>query len=147
MIHHDLNVDEAGRRALDGIIANVAGAMLGEFNDRFGQNSKDRPEMMDHFVPFQVEPRGGLKVFYTNTSFEYHRGDASLIHTDPAGTRDVEHGPDVRVYHFERHRARPSASGRPPTRRRSPRIRAGGWSGRSTCAASSTTAGSCALRS
>jgi len=100
MVHHDLNVDELGRRALDGIIANVAGAMLGEFNDRFGQNSKDRPAMMDHFEPFQVEPRGGLKVFYTNTSFEYHRGDASLIHTDPAGTRDVEHGPDVRVYHF-----------------------------------------------
>jgi hypothetical protein len=88
-----------GRRALDGIIANVAGAMLGEFNDRFGQNSKDRPDMMDHFLPFQVEARGGLKVFYTNTSFEYHRGDASLIHTDPAGARDVEHGPDVRVYH------------------------------------------------
>jgi hypothetical protein len=59
MIHHDLNVDESGRRALDGIISNVAGAMLGEFNDRFGQNSKDRPEMMDVFLPFQVEPRGG----------------------------------------------------------------------------------------
>jgi len=100
MIHHDLNVDERGRRALDGVIANVAGAMLGEFNQRFGQNSKDRPEMMDCFEPFQVEPRGGLKAFYTNTSFEYHRGDASLIHTDPAGTRDVEHGPDVRVYHW-----------------------------------------------
>lgn len=100
MIHHDLNADETGRRALDGIIANVAGGMLGEFNDRFGQNSKDRPAMMDRFEPFQVEPRGGLKVFYTNTSFEYHRGDASLIHTDPAGARDVEHGPDVRVYHF-----------------------------------------------
>jgi hypothetical protein len=100
MVHHDVNADEAGRRALDGIIANVAGAMLGEFNDRFGQNSKDRPDMMDHFLPFQVEPRGGLKVFYTNTSFEYHRGDASLIHTDPAGARDVEHGPDARVYHW-----------------------------------------------
>jgi len=100
MIHHDLNVDESGRRALDGVIANVAGAMLGEFNQRFGQNSKDRPEMMDCFEPFQVEPRGGLKAFYTNTSFEYHRGDASLIHTDPAGTRDVEHGLDVRVYHW-----------------------------------------------
>jgi hypothetical protein len=100
LIHHDLNRDEAGRRALDGIIANVAGGMLGEFNDRFGQNSKDRPAMMDHFEPFLVEPRGGLKVFYTNTSFEYHRGDASLIHTDPAGARDVEPGPDVRVYHF-----------------------------------------------
>ena len=56
--------------------------------------------MMDVFLPFQVEPRGGLKVFYTNTGFEYHRGDASLIHPDPAGTRDVEHGPDVRVYHW-----------------------------------------------
>ena len=100
MIHHDLNVDENGRRALDGVIANVAGAMLGEFNQRFGQNSKDRPEMMDCFEPFQVEPRGGLKAFYTNTSFEYHRGDASLIHTDPAATRDVEHGLDVRVYHW-----------------------------------------------
>ena len=100
LVHHDLNVDEAGRRALDGVLANVAGAMLGEFNDRFGQNSKDRPSMMDHLEPTHVEPRGGLKAFYTNTSFEYHRGDASLIHTDPAGMRDVEPGPDVRVYHF-----------------------------------------------
>ena len=100
IVHHDVNIDEAGRRAFDGVIANVAGAMLGEFNDRFGQNSKDRPSMMDHLEPTHVEPRGGLKVFYTNTSFEYHRGDASLIHTDPSGMRDVEPGPDVRVYHF-----------------------------------------------
>jgi hypothetical protein len=100
LIHHDLNVDETGRRVYDGIIANVAGAMIGEFNDRFGQNSKDRGAMMDHYEPLHVEPRGGLKVFYTNTSFEYHRGDASLVHTDPAGFRDVEPGPDVRVYHF-----------------------------------------------
>jgi hypothetical protein len=100
LVHHDLNVDEAGRRAYDGIIANVAGAMLGEFNDRFGQNSKDRPSMMDHLEPTHAEPRGGLKVFYTNTSFEYHRGDASLIHTDVGGMRDQEPGPDVRVYHF-----------------------------------------------
>jgi hypothetical protein len=100
LVHHDINVDEGGRRAFDGVIANVAGAMLGEFNDRFGQNSKDRPSMMDHLEPTHVEPRGGLKVFYTNTSFEYHRGDASLIHTDPAGMRDHDPGPDVRVYHF-----------------------------------------------
>src|SRR3970282_1168170 len=31
MIHHDLNADEAGRRALDGIIAHVAGGMPGGF--------------------------------------------------------------------------------------------------------------------
>jgi hypothetical protein len=99
-VHYGLNEDEAGREAFDGVIANVAGGMRGEFNQRFGQNSKDRPWTMCHLEPFQVEPRGRLKVMYTNTSAEYHRGDASLIHTDPDGTRDVAHGPAVRVYHF-----------------------------------------------
>ena len=100
LLHYDLNMDETGRDAFDGILANVAGGMRGEFNQRFGQNSKDRPWTMAHLEPFQVEPRGRVKVFYTNTSAEYHRGDASLVHTDPDGARDVEHGPNVRVYHF-----------------------------------------------
>jgi hypothetical protein len=39
-------------------------------------------------------------VYYTNTSAEYHRGDASLIHTDPDGALDAVHGPSTRVYHF-----------------------------------------------
>jgi len=30
--------------------------MRGEFNQRFGQNSKDRPWTMAHLEPFQVEP-------------------------------------------------------------------------------------------
>jgi hypothetical protein len=55
---------------------------------------------MCHLEPFQVEPRGRVKVFYTNTAAEYHRGDASLVHTDPDGARDVAHGANVRVYHF-----------------------------------------------
>ena len=100
LIHYGLNHTEGGGEAFDGVIANVAGAMRGEFNQRFGQNSKDRPWTMCHLEPFQIEPRGRLKVMYTNTSAEYHRGDASLVHTDPDGTRDVEHGPAVRVYHF-----------------------------------------------
>ena len=93
--------------------------MRGEFNQRFGQNSKDRPHMMSHLFPFtdvaqtdattgqagalhaRIDARGSrLKAFYTNTSAEYHRGDASLIHTDPDGRRDVAHGPNTRVYHF-----------------------------------------------
>ena len=41
-----------------------------------------------------------MKVFYTNTSAEYHRGDASLIHTDPDGTRDIDPGKNARVYAF-----------------------------------------------
>jgi hypothetical protein len=100
LLHYGLNVDEGGREAFDGILANVAGGMRGEFNQRFGQNSKDRPWAMSHLEPFQVEPPGRVKVFYTNTAAEYHRGDASLIHTDPDGARDVEPGPHVRIYHF-----------------------------------------------
>jgi hypothetical protein len=119
LIYEDLNVDEQGREALDGVIANVAGGMRGEFNQRFGQHSKDRNHMMAHLFPFtdqpSVDPETGtkdalharidargsrLRVFYTNTSAEYHRGDASLIHTDPDGARDVDHGPNTRVYHF-----------------------------------------------
>ena len=118
-MYYDLNVDEAGREALDGVLANVAGGMRGEFNQRFGQHSKDRPQMMAHVFPStdvaQTDPITGrtdalharltargsaVKVMYTNTSAEYHRGDASLIHTDPEGERDVASGPGTRVYHF-----------------------------------------------
>jgi len=118
-VYEDLNQDDEGREALDGIIANVAGGMRGEFNQRFGQNSKDRNHMMAHLFPFTAEPaidpetgvkdalharldaRGSrLRVFYTNSSAEYHRGDASLIHTDPDGRQDAQPSPSVRVYHF-----------------------------------------------
>jgi hypothetical protein len=117
--YEDLNLDEQGREAFDGIFANVAGGMRGEFNQRFGQNSKDRNHMMAHLFPFADQPatdrdtgmkdalharldaRGSrLRAFYTNTSAEYHRGDASLLHTDPDGERDLAHGPNVRVYHL-----------------------------------------------
>jgi len=119
LVYEDLNLDEHGREALDGIIANVAGGMRGEFNQRFGQHSKDRNNMMAHLFPFTDQPatdpdagvkdalharldaRGSpLRVIYTNTSAEYHRGDASLLHTDPDGRHDIPHGPSVRVYHF-----------------------------------------------
>ncbi len=118
-IYNDFNRDERGREALDGIIANVAGGMRGEFNQRFGQNSKDRNNMLTQLFPFasvpltdpetgqtdslhrRLDERGSpLRVFYTNTSAEYHRGDASLIHTDPDGKVDVDPGPNARVYHF-----------------------------------------------
>ena len=117
--YNDFNLDEEDREALDGIIANVAGGMRGEFNQRFGQNSKDRNNMLPQLFPFsssttidtETEEAGSLharlyernsklKIFYTNTSAEYHRGDASLLHTDPAGERDIDPGPNTRVYHF-----------------------------------------------
>jgi len=108
LVYNDLNLDEHGREALDGIIANVAGGLRGEFNQRFGQNSKDRPHMMDYVQPATDEDlhrrlaarASKLKVFYTNSSAEYHRGDASLAHTNAEGTRDVPSGASARVYHF-----------------------------------------------
>ncbi len=118
-VYWDLNTDQQGREAFDGVIANVAGGMRGEFNQRFGQNSKDRPQLMAHVFPStdlpvtdavsgktdalhrRLDARAGrLRVFYTNTSSEYHRGDAALVHADPDGLRDVAHGPNARVYLF-----------------------------------------------
>jgi hypothetical protein len=119
MIYDDLLLDEEGREPLDGVFANVAGGMRGEFNQRFGQNSKERPSLQPHLFPFtdlpqtdpvtgrtdalhaRIDARGSrLKVMYTNTSCEYHRGDASLIHTDLDGKRDAAPGARTRVYHF-----------------------------------------------
>jgi hypothetical protein len=118
-IYNDFNQDEHGREVLDGMMVTVAGGMRGEFNQRFGQNSKDRNNMLTQLFPFtsvpQTDPEtrvtdslrrrldaraSPLKVFEINSSAEYHRGDASLTHTDPDGKHDVEAGPNTRVYHF-----------------------------------------------
>jgi hypothetical protein len=37
---------------------------------------------------------------FTNTSTEYWRGDASLIHTNVEGTKDIAPSASVRIYHF-----------------------------------------------
>lgn len=116
-LFEDLNRDEDGREIFDGILAHVAGGMRGEFNQRFGQPSKDLPSVIAHLFPFtpaasedektgetgalleRLRGRGSsLKVFFSNTAAEYWRGDASLIHTDPDGTRDIAPDFDSRVY-------------------------------------------------
>ena len=40
------------------------------------------------------------KIFLTNSSTEYWRGDASLVHTDVKGTHDVPPSASVRIYHY-----------------------------------------------
>lgn len=119
MIHLGLNEDEQDRIALDGIIAHVAGGMRGEFNLRFGQPSKDVCFIIPELFPFtdtmQVDPvtgeRGSLleqmeqrgkvpKIMFTNTSAEYWRGDAALIHTNLETMEDAPESESVRRYHF-----------------------------------------------
>ena len=114
-----LNEDEEERTVFDGLIPHVAGGRRGEFNQRFGQPSYVAQQGIGNLFPFtdmeQADPdtgrRDGLlwklatmgkmpKVFFTNSSAEYWRGDGSLIHTNPEGTRDVAPSESVRIYHY-----------------------------------------------
>ena len=114
-----LNLDEAGRQVFDGLLPQVAGGRRGQFNHRFAQPSDQSTPSFGHLMPFADDPQtdpltgetGGLldrqrklggvpKVYAINTSAEYWRGDASLLHTDLADTRDIEPPDEVRAYLF-----------------------------------------------
>jgi len=124
MLYQGFNADEQGRIALDGVLAHVAGAGRGSFNQRFAQPSRDaQPTSSIGFptdiFPFtdlpQTDPVTGQsdgllgratldgvvpRIFLSNTSYEYWGRVASLTTTTADGSRDVEHSPDVRVYCF-----------------------------------------------
>src|SRR5205807_3554386 len=116
-VYDGLNLDEQGRQVFDGLIPDVAGARRGEFNQRYGQPSETNPQGFGGLFPFTSDEQtdratgqtdgllrrqrqlGGVpKIFTTNTASEYWRADCSLIHTDPAGLRDVEPPPEERIY-------------------------------------------------
>jgi Alpha/beta hydrolase domain len=114
-----LNEDERGRRVFDAVWPHVAGARRGEFTLRFGQPSLNAKEAVGSLFPFtdveqadrltgqrgsllgrQASRNGLPKIFTTNTSAEYWRGDGSLIHTDVDARVDVDAPADVRMYLF-----------------------------------------------
>jgi hypothetical protein len=108
MLYLGLDEDEQGRMVFDGVVPHVAGGRRGEFNMRFGQPSLNAKEAVGSLPPFEPEAllarqrsRGRMpRVFLSNSSAEYWRGDGSLIHTDAEGRRDVEPPESVRVYLF-----------------------------------------------
>ena len=115
-----LNGDEEERMVFDGVLVHIAGDKRGgDFNQRFGQPSASLHPTMSNAFPFndttstdpvtgrndgllaRLEARRRLpKIFFTNSSTEYWRGDASLIHTDAEGEKDVPLSAAVRLYHF-----------------------------------------------
>lgn len=115
-----LNDDEAGRQVFDGMLVHIAGGKRGgDFNQRFGQPSASLRPTMSNAFPFNetasVDPVSGRRdgllerlisrnrvpnIFFSNSSTEYWRGDASLLHTDTEGSRDVEPTATSRFYHF-----------------------------------------------
>ena len=118
-LHAGLNGDEDGRRVFDGVHVHVAGGRRGEFNHRYGQPSVQPTPSLGHRFPFADEPqtdtrsghRAGLldrqralgcvpKIFHTDTSSEYWRGDAGLTHHDLESGADVEPPAEVRRYLF-----------------------------------------------
>ena len=117
LLYLGFNEDETARIVFDGLLVHIAGGKRGgDFNMRFGQPSASLPSDPFPFNEMAVtDPvsgrRDGLlerlvarhlvpKIFFTNTSCEYWRGDASLIHTDASGTHDVEPLASSRFYHF-----------------------------------------------
>jgi hypothetical protein len=108
MLFLGLDEDEQGRVVFDGVMPHVAGARRGEFNLRFGQPSLNVHASVGSLPPFndagefeKLTRRGRVpRIIATNSTPEYWRGDASLIHTDIDGTRDVEPAEFVRTYLF-----------------------------------------------
>ena len=106
MLSLGLDEDEQGRMVFDAVIPHIAGARRGEFNLRLGQPSLNAKEAVGDLPPYQdaelfacLKARGKTpRIFLTNSSAEYWRGDASLIHTDREGSRDVEPADFVRIY-------------------------------------------------
>ena len=123
-LYEGFNADEAGKQALDGVLAHVAGAGRGSFNYRFAQPSRDAQPTSSVSFPTDIFPftdlpetdpvtgeRAGLldravadkvvpKIFFSNTSYEYWGRAAALIHVDAEGKQDVPISDNVRIYHF-----------------------------------------------
>lgn len=122
MLFLGLDEDEHGRMVFDAVIPHVAGARRGEFNLRFGQPSLNAQEAVGSLFPFnddglliRLRQRGRVpRIFAINTSAEYWRGDASLIHTDVEGCRDVEPPDFMRSYFFAGTQHTPGAIPPPP---------------------------------
>jgi len=112
-----LNRDEAGRTAFDGFMPHVGGGKRGEFNQRFAQPSSQASRSTNSLFPFsdaaQTDPETGLtdgllsrlsaqgslpKIMYTYTPSEYWAGHGSLVHTDLAGSKDLDPPEEVRIY-------------------------------------------------
>lgn len=123
-VYDGFNADEKGRKVFDGVMAHVAGAGRGSFNERFAQPSRDGHPFLNTMYATDIFPftdldetdpvtgqTGGLldragaanvvpKIFYTNTSYEYWGRDAALIHLSPDGKADAPLPESTRIYFF-----------------------------------------------
>ena len=121
-LYQGFNADERGRQVFDGVFDQVGGAGRGSFNHRFGQASRDAEQHLNFLFPVDMFPftdvattdpvtgeTDGLlraaeatgttpKMFHVLTNSEYFNRAGSLIHTDPAGSRDIAPPATSRIY-------------------------------------------------
>ena len=118
-LYQGFNADEQGRRVFDGLIPHIAGGGRGSFHHRFAQPSRLAPWYTTDIFPFRdlndTDPVTGVsdgllrvaagtgtvpKIFYTNTSNEYWRISASLLHTTMDGAAEAPVAPNTRIYYL-----------------------------------------------
>ena len=118
-VHQGFNQDESARKVADGVIAHTAGVGGVFLNTEFGQPARTNTQHEDHTFPENAFPfstarqtdpvtgrtgsllrNDGFDPLWmeTNTSTEYWQKGASLLVTDPLGTRDAPHPANARGY-------------------------------------------------
>lgn len=115
-LYEGLNRDEQERIAYDGMLIHIAGGQRGDFNHRFAQPSVVNIPGPGQRFPFaagsttdpvsarqdslfsKLDDNAIPKVIISNTSWEYWRGDASLVHINE--TEDLIEHPSTRIYHI-----------------------------------------------
>lgn len=120
--HHvelGMNADERGRRVFDGMLAHTGGigkVFANELFSHAGRTATQREDKQypENWFPFTFAQSSDAMtgktgavfrgtdtdplVISTNTSTEYWQKGASLLSTDPAGTRDLDDHPRARTY-------------------------------------------------
>ena len=118
-IDQGFNQDEAKRKVFDGVLAHISGIGRVFLNEEFGQPARTNTRHEDHTYPENAFPFSTAKMddpvtgksgsllrgdgfdpllIEVNTSTEYWQKGASLLHTDPLGTRDVALPANSRVF-------------------------------------------------
>jgi hypothetical protein len=109
-LYEGRNSDEDGRAVFYGVFAHIAGGRRGEFNHRYAQPSLTHVIGFSNLPPYDTtallapqrekgsQKGSSPKLFLTNTSWEYWRGDGALVHVDPETGADLPPDPDARAY-------------------------------------------------
>lgn len=118
-IAQGFNQDEGKRKVFDGVLAHISGVGRVFLNAEFGQPARTNTQHEDHLYPENAFPFSAARMadpvtgatgallrgdgydpllIEVNTSTEYWQKGASLLHTDPLGTRDVALPAGARAY-------------------------------------------------